>query len=105
MANRRLFRPVSKDVVPWGVLEANAATGEHAGGAAVTAWGRPSILVNGISVALEEEETLKIAGIGFPLVEPLTSTVIAPGGRIDEPTTSARNRFRVPCAVARDVSM
>jgi hypothetical protein len=68
-------------------------------------WTRPSILVNGNTVALERVGTLRVAGIGVVLAEPPTSTVIAPGGRIDEPTTSARNRFRVPCAVAREVSM
>ena len=63
------------------------------------------MLVNGISVALGEPDTLKVAEIGVVLVELPTSMVMAPGGRIDEPTTSARKRFRVPCDTPSEVSM
>jgi hypothetical protein len=63
------------------------------------------MLIAGISVALGAVEMLKVAGMGLVLVELPTSTVTAAGGRIDEPTTSARNKFRVPCPIAREVSM
>jgi hypothetical protein len=67
------------------------------------------MLIAGISVSLEVVREvvagIKAAGMGLALAELPTSTVTAAGGRIDEPTTSARNRFRVPCAVAREVSM
>src|SRR5258708_34896258 len=99
MEERRAFSPVSKDVVPWGELDASAATGEQVEAveskpsALCT---RPSMLVNGISVALGAPDTLKVAVIGVALVELPTSIVMAPGGRMDVRTTSARNRFRVP---------
>ena len=63
------------------------------------------MLVAGISARLELVGTLKLAGIGLALVEVPTSRVMAPGGLIEEPTTSARNKFRVPCANAKEVSM
>lgn len=66
------------------------------------------MLIAGISVSLEVVRVvagMKVAEIGVALLELPTSSVTAAGGRIDEPTTSARNRFRVPCAVAREVSM
>lgn len=63
------------------------------------------MLIAGITALFKLVGTLKVAGIGLTLVELPTSTVMAPGGRIDDPTTSARNRFRVPCAIAREVSI
>ena len=63
------------------------------------------MLVVGIRVALVAPDTVKVAGTGLPLVELPTSVVMAPGGRIDGPTTSARNKLRVPCAMAREVSI
>lgn len=105
-ARRRLFKPVCREAVPWEVFEARGDTGEHAvDDPPFRSWGRPSMLVDGIRAALEEVGTLKLAGIGFALVELPTSMVTAPGGRIDAPTTSARNKFRVPCAIAREVSI
>lgn len=63
------------------------------------------MLVVGISAVLGAPGTLKVAETGVALVELPTSMVMAPGGRIEEPTTSARNKFRVPCVIAREVSI
>ena len=96
MARRRLFSPVCKEAVPWGVLLARGATGEQALEAApLMSRGDPSMMVVGIPT-LEVAGKLKVAEIGLALVELATSMVIAPGGRIEAPTTSARARFRVP---------
>jgi hypothetical protein len=63
------------------------------------------MLVEGIRAALGALGTVKVAETGVELVELPTSIVMAPGGRIEEPTTSARDKFRVPCAKAREVSI
>jgi len=63
------------------------------------------MLVDGIKVAFVALSTLKLAVTGVALVELPTSIVMAPGGRIEEPTTSARDKFRVPCVRAREVSI
>jgi hypothetical protein len=60
------------------------------------------MLVEGIRAALGALGAVKVADTGLELP---TSIVIAPGGRIEEPTTSARDKFRVPCAKAREVSI
>jgi hypothetical protein len=94
MARRRLFSPVCKEAVPWGVLLARGATGEQAlEGKPLISRGDPSMMVVGICPTLELAGRLKVAEIVFELA---TSMVIAPGGRIEAPTTSARARFRVP---------
>ena len=63
------------------------------------------MLVAGIGARAAVAGKPKVAETGLELVELPTSIVMAPGGRIDGPTTSARNKFRVPWAIAKDVSI
>ena len=99
---RRLFKPVCKNAVPWGLFAASAATDEQAGAAdrePSRLWTRPSMLVDGISTLLN------VADTGLALVELPTSMVTAAGGRMDGATTSKRSSVRPPfsppaCALA-----
>lgn len=67
-------------------------------------WTCPSMLVDGMRKA-EEPVAKNVDGAGLVLVELPTSMVTAPGGLIEGPTISARSILRVPCVIARDVSM